>query len=99
MEAVNFLRNNPDKIAESLVQGFLFAEKFRETSNYDRHWPSAYGLEAIISALDGSCQEKEIPALPKDQWDNAWEEAKQRISAYYQVTTPSTIENSIDVSH
>ncbi len=96
-EAVNFLRNNPDKIAESLVQGFLFAEKFRETSDYDRHWPSAYGLEVIISALNGSC--KEIPALPKDQWDNAWEEAKQQISAYYQVTTPSTIENSIDVSH
>lgn len=94
-EAVNFLRNNPDKIAESLVQGFLFAEKFRETSDYDRHWPSAYGLEGIISALDGSC--KEIPALPKDQWDNAWEEAKQRISAYYQVTTPSTIENIVSV--
>lgn len=95
-EAVNFLQNNPDKIAESLVQGILFAEKFRETSDYDRHWPSAYGLEGIISALDGSC--KEIPALPKDQWDKAWEEAKQRISAYYQVTTPPTIENSIDVS-
>ncbi len=90
-EAVNFLRNNPDKIAKSLEQGFLFAEKYRETSDYDRHWPSSYGLEGIISALDGSCQE--IPALPKDQWDNAWEEAKQRTSAYYQVTTPSTIEN------
>ena len=93
-EADNFLRNNPDKIAESLVQAFSFAEKLREISDYDRHWPSAYGLEGIISALDGSC--KEIPALPKNQWDIAWEEVKQTISAYYQLSKPST---SIDVSH
>ncbi|MDE3023436.1 MAG: hypothetical protein KGI54_16575 [Pseudomonadota bacterium] len=68
-EAANFLQNNLDKVAESLAHGLRVAEKFRETSDYDSYWPSVYGLEPIIAALDGSCEE--IPVLPQDQWDNA----------------------------
>lgn len=95
-KAVQFLQNNPDKIAKSLAQGFAFADKFRETSNYDRHWPSVYGLERVICATGGSC--KTPPPMPKDQWDKAWEEAKLRVTTYYQVSKPpaSTDDHSIN---
>lgn len=97
-EAIQFLKNNPDKVAKSLAQGFLFADKFRETSSYDHHWPSAYGLERVICATGGSC--KAPSAMPEDQWDKAWEEAKRRVAAYYQIAKPSTAtENSAVVSH
>lgn len=97
-KTILFLKNNPDKVAKMLEQGFLFADKFRETSSYDRHWPSAYGLERVICATGGSCQAP--PAIPKGQWDNAWEEAKKRVTAYYQVAKPSTtVENSAVVPH
>lgn len=97
-KAVQFLQNDPDKIAKSLAQGFSFAERFRDTSNYDRHWPSAYGLERIICAQGGSCIAP--PPMPKEQWDKAWEEAKQRVTAYYQVAKPSVaVENSAVFSH
>lgn len=97
-KAAQFLQNDPGKIAKSLAQGFSFADKFRETSNYDRHWPSAYGLERVICASGGSC--KAPPPMPEDQWDKAWEEAKRRVTAYYQVTRPSAAaENSAVVSH
>lgn len=97
-KAIQFLKNNPDKVAKSLAQGFLFADKFRETSTYDRHWPSAYGLEQVICATGGSCQAP--PAMPREQWDKAWEEAKQRVTAYYQVTKPSTATgNSAIIPH
>lgn len=96
-KAVQFLQNNPDKIAQSLSLGFSFADKFRETSNYDRHWPSAYGLERVICATGGSCQEP--TQMPRDQWDKAWEDAKKRVATYYQVTKPSAAANSVIVPH
>lgn len=96
-KAVKFLQNDPDKVAKSLVQGFSFAEGRRNTSEYDHHWPSAYGLERTICAQGGSCVAP--PPMPKEQWDKAWEEAKQRVTAYYQVTKPPVAETPPVVSH
>jgi hypothetical protein len=56
------------------AQGISFAEKFRETNNYHRQWPTAYGLERVICAQGGPCT-KPLP-MPKEQWDAAWVEAK-----------------------
>jgi hypothetical protein len=97
-KAVQFLQNDPGKVAKSLTQGFSFAERRRDTSDYDHHWPSAYGLERTICAQGGSCVAPQ--PMPKEQWDKAWEEAKRRVTAYYQVTKPSAApENSAAVSH
>lgn len=91
-KAVKFIESNPERVAQLLKQGFSFAEKFRETSNYDRRWPTAYGLERIICAQGGSCITP--PSIPKEQWDKAWDEAKQRVSSYYQPGKPTTASGS-----
>lgn len=78
-----FLHSHPDQVADLIAQGFGYAEKSRETQSYDRHWPSAYGLERILCASGGDCKER--PALPKDQWDSAWAAAKSRVQEYFNV--------------
>jgi hypothetical protein len=80
-KAVKFLQNNPERVAQLLAQGMSYAEKFRETSSYDRLWVTAYGMEKYICKTGGSCQPPQ--ALPKEQWDSAWKEAKQRVTSYY----------------
>jgi hypothetical protein len=80
-KAVNFLQNNPERVAQLLTQGMSYAEKFRETASYDRLWVTAYGLEKSICGTGGSCEPPR--ALPKEQWDSAWKEAKQRVTSYY----------------
>lgn len=86
-KSVKFLEGNPERIAQLLAQGFLFAEKIRDTSSYDRQWPTAYGLERINCAQGYSCINP--PSMPKDQWDKAWGEAKRRVGSYYQIGKPS----------
>src|SRR6185369_7567358 len=95
-KALKFLETNPDRTAQLLAQGISFAEKFRETSSYDRRWPTAYGLERMTCAMNRAlCNEP--PSLPKEQWDKAWQEAKQRVVSYYQLTKPvGSNENSQD---
>lgn len=89
--AVQFLQNNPEKVAKSLTLGFSFADKFRDEASYDRHWPTAYGLEQMTCATGGLCQA--APPMPKDQWNKAWEEAKQRVASYYQLGKPTAVTN------
>jgi hypothetical protein len=81
-----FLKENPGQASQLVAQGISFAEKFRETQNYDRHWPTAYGLERVICAQGGSCTGPS--PMPKEQWDAAWEEAKHRVTSYFQATKP-----------
>jgi hypothetical protein len=87
-KTINFLKNNPELTAQALAKGLTYAERFRDTPNYDRRWPTAYGLEKIICATGGSC--KVPPPMPKDQWNKAWDEAKQRVSLYYQLDKTTT---------
>jgi hypothetical protein len=84
--AVKFLEGNPDRVHALIAQGISIAEKYRDTNNYDRHWPTAYGLERFICAQGGTC--KEPTELPKEQWDGAWEEAKHRVSTYFESVKP-----------
>lgn len=92
-KAVKFLEGNTERKAQLLTQGISFAEKVRNVSEYDRQWPTAYGLERIICAQGGACITPE--PMPKEQWDKAWEEAKQRVILYYQPTKPkASSENS-----
>jgi hypothetical protein len=79
------LQSDRQKTAEAIQSGLAFAEKERDISSYDHHWPTAFGLEATVCAQGGSCSP--IPELPHDQWDNAWQQAKDQIGAYYQPAT------------
>jgi len=49
-------------------QGIGFAEKFRNTRNYDGQWPTAFGLGRMIEAMGGSSEQK---FLPESEWDKA----------------------------
>jgi len=84
--AVRFVQGNPDRVHTLVAQGITIAEKFRETGNYDRHWPTAYGIERIICAQGGPCNPP--TELPKAQWDAAWEQAKARVRTYLEPAKP-----------
>ncbi len=78
-----FMKGNPDLARKSVQLGLALADRDRNNTQYDIHWPTAFGLKRVICAEGGSCDlPKEMPA---DQWDKAWEEAKQRVISYYQV--------------
>jgi hypothetical protein len=88
-KAGKFLEDNQERSAQLVAQGISFAERFRETSNYDRHWPTAYGLEHLLCAQGGSCADP--PPMPKEAYDKAWEDAKQRVTTYFKVAKPATV--------
>ncbi len=78
-----FMKGSPDLARKSVQLGLVLAERSRNNTHYDVHWPTAFGLERVICAQGGSCDlPKEMPA---DQWDKAWEDAKERVISYYQV--------------
>ena len=87
-----FMKGNPDLARKSVQLGLALAEQDRNNTHYDVRWPTAFGLERVICAEGGSCDlPKEMPA---DQWDKAWEEAKKRVTSYYQVNAaPSPANN------
>jgi hypothetical protein len=72
---------HPDETKSAVEQGVTLAEKFRNSDDYDRKWPSAYGLEKIICAQGGSCAPP--PAKPASDWPALWEEAKKVVTKYY----------------
>jgi len=70
-----------------LASGFAFADSWRETQNYDRHWPAYYGLERMMCLQDHTnC--KPPQELDHSKRNAAWSEAKQRVAAYYQLDKP-----------
>jgi len=87
-----FLKAHPDLARKSVLQGLVFAERERKTPHYDVHWPTAYGLERVICAEGGSCDPPK--ALPADQWDKAWEDAKLRDTSYYLGDSPKSSTDS-----
>jgi hypothetical protein len=78
--ASRFLQDHPERAAQLVAQGIGLAEAARETSSYDRRWPSAYGLERQVCARPPCAA---APALPREQWDGAWAEAKRRVAVYF----------------
>lgn len=78
-----FMTEHPDLAQQAVAKGLSFAERERINPHYEVHWPTAYGLERIICAQGGSCEPPK--AMPSDQWDNAWAQAKQRVTNYYSV--------------
>jgi hypothetical protein len=85
-KATKFIEGNPDRVRHLVAQGISIAEKYRETKSYDRHWPTAYGLERFICASGGPCEAP--PEMPSAQWDEAWEESKRRVTVYFQPAVP-----------
>jgi hypothetical protein len=83
-KTAKFLQDNPKRAAQLVAQGIGLAEKFRQTATYDRRWPTAYGLERLTCATDqGPCASP--ASMPKEQWDQAWQDAKRRVVVYFQV--------------
>lgn len=63
--------------------GVAYADKFRETSSYDRQWPTGYGLERVICA-SGEAEKCKAPrSLPKDQRGAAWVESRKTVTDYF----------------
>jgi|GEM_PF-1429087 len=81
--SLKFFFGQPKRTAELVDQGLAFAEKYKDGSSYDHRWPTAYGLEQMICAQGGSCSPPK--ELPEDRWDQAWNEAKQKVVRYYKV--------------
>ncbi|CQR38248.1 hypothetical protein THICB1_70368 [Thiomonas arsenitoxydans] len=79
--AADFLQSDSMEISKALSSGFLIAEKFKEVAEYDRHWPSAFGLEPIIRHFGAFPTENSV--LPEERWPGAWEAAKVRVRKYF----------------
>jgi hypothetical protein len=79
----DLVRDHPDRVKALVEQGLTYAEKFRNTENYDRHWPTAYGMGPMVAALGGNPEPP--PSLPVGDWDKAWEDAKNQVRAFYRV--------------
>lgn len=86
-QAAKYFDECPTDARTMLARGFAFADSWRETQNYDRHWPAYYGIERLICLQDHSTC-KLAPELDRTKWDAAWNEAKQRVAAYYQLDKP-----------
>lgn len=82
--AAKFFDERPARAQEMLARAFAMADSWRETQNYDRHWPAYYGLERLACLQDHSTC-KPAPELDRIKWDSAWNEAKQRVAAYYRL--------------
>jgi len=63
--------------------GIALARKFRGHVDYDEHWPSGYGLTVMQCGLKKAKSCPPPPALPKDQWDAAFEQAVTQVTGYY----------------
>lgn len=85
--AAKYFDEHPAEARAMLARGFAFADSWRETLNYDRHWPSYYGIERLICRQDPTTC-KTAPELDRSKWNAAWSEAKQRVAAYYQLDKP-----------
>lgn len=88
-QASKYFDERPADARMMLARGFAFADAWRETQNYDRHWPAYYGIERSICLQNHSICKLE-PELDRTKWDAAWNEAKQRVAAYYQLDKPIT---------
>jgi hypothetical protein len=88
-EAAKFFDEHPSEARAMLARGFQSADSWRETLNYDRHWPAYYGLERLTCLRDQSTC-KPAPELDPTKWDRAWNEAKLRVASYYQLDKPHT---------
>jgi hypothetical protein len=81
-KSFEFLKNHQDRVSQLVTEGLSYADRFRDTTDYDRQWPTAYGLERILCA-SGDAGKCNVSLLPKDQWDTAWAKSKQAVSDYF----------------
>jgi hypothetical protein len=85
-KAASFFDARPEKTQQLVEEGIGMANSQRRDSPYDKHWPTAFGLEHAICAQGGACDA--VQPLPESQWDAAWEQARQRVLTYYRGAKP-----------
>jgi len=84
--AVKFFGDNPELAAALVAKGIAVADRFKDDPRYDHKRPSAYGDEARECAKDTQCTG--VRSMPDTRWLDAWEDAKQRVTAYYRLNKP-----------
>lgn len=85
-EAAQLFEEQPEKTWQLVSQGIALASRNRNKTSYDTSWPAAFGLEHILCAQGGACEP--VRPLPESEWDTAWEQARQRVIAYYRGSKP-----------
>ena len=80
-QAAAFIVGNPAGLGPVVEAGLQMAARQRDTDLYDHTWPTAYGSERKAGIA--------VAPLPREQWDNAWEQAKARVRSYYIVRKPA----------
>lgn len=81
-EWLKFVEEKPEEAKKIVEDGVRFAKSIDAfKGGYDRKWPTAYGLERMINAMDGKKDEtKDTPNIPDEK---ALNDAIVKISAYY----------------
>jgi len=80
-EYVAVVNAHPEQIRAAVQEGLAMADKVKDTTSYDRNWPSAYGLEHTVCALGGECPRP--PGAEPYLWPGLWAEARDKVSAYF----------------
>jgi hypothetical protein len=79
-EVSDFLSKNPEKVHMLVDLGLEHAKKWRDASEYDHLWVTAFGLERTISSTGES---KKFVPVPKAKWEECWDAAEKRVREYY----------------
>lgn len=79
----DFIVHHPKEAEEAVAVGIRNARKARQGIRLDEDWPTAYGLERMQCGLEGKKDCSKPPAMPKEKWDTAFEEAVAGVQRYY----------------
>jgi hypothetical protein len=80
-EYIALLKTHPEAVRAAVDQGLAMAETAKDTTRYDRNWPSAYGFDRTVCNLGGECPKP--PGAVPELWPGFWAEARDRVGRYF----------------
>lgn len=83
----DYLDANPEEAHLAVLDGTRIARRVRNRERRDQDWPTAYGLERMMCAMNGKSDCPKPQALPKEKWDDAFEEAVAKVEKYYRASS------------
>jgi hypothetical protein len=87
---IAFLKGPPGQVAMAVQHGLELAARMKDTDQYDRTWPAAYGKERLAGTP--------VPVLPARLWPAAWQAANAKVEAFYQIKpAPERLQYSPEV--
>lgn len=81
--AIKFMKEQPARAAALVRQGLSLANTERQFPAYDSKWVTALGREGAFCPPGSECPKYVQP--PREQWEQLWQQAAQRVAAYYVV--------------